>query len=419
MPKFKSLSKFLLKWFLSVLILAVVIMPYGVAVNAEEAQSQGEQPVSSPDEGSMSKDDCLKCHGFKDIAITRPNGSSKFFYVNPDVFEKTVHGNVSCKDCHDIDEIPHKPIDERNRVWCGKQCHLIEPSQKETNTAFSHGPIYNIFKESVHAKGECYTKDGQPVPDDEYNTDAPACKYCHSNPVYNLREDGTTAEVVFENVRRCMACHPGPMKADGTPSNLFAYRFYRHVTHRLQSSTKRSPLGVVDLCASCHDNKDLMKKHNVKTNAVETYKDTFHWKAIKLGHKKTAHCLSCHTLPDHSVHDIKKSKNPLAATYLHYKDKDKKEVDWSKSNRQKTCGYYEGPVLSNTKGGCHPISAAENNLELARYDVHMKVKLAKGSYVEFIVLETFFWLTFGTVSFLLVVITLELLRRIFPPKRQH
>ncbi|MBI5206215.1 MAG: hypothetical protein HY934_00310 [Candidatus Firestonebacteria bacterium] len=395
-------------------IFSLLLMAF--AVKAEEGDAAAE---ASPDEGVLSKDDCLKCHGYKDIAITRPDGSSKFFYINGDMFERTVHGNVSCKDCHDIDEIPHKPIDERNRVWCGKQCHLIEPSQKDTNTPFSHAPIYNIFKESVHSRGECYTKDGQPVADDDYNQDAPACKNCHSNPVYNLREDGSVAEIIPENVRRCMACHPGPMKSDGTASNLFAYRFYRHVTHRLQASTRRSPLGVVELCSKCHANKALMKKHNVNANAVDTYKDTFHWKAVKLGHQKTAHCLSCHSLPDHSVHDLKRHTDPQAATYLHYTDKEKTNVDWSKSNRQKTCGYYEGPVVSNFKGGCHPISAADGNLELARYDVHLVPKLKKGTYTEYLVFEMFFWLTFGTVSFLLIVIFLELLRRIFPPKRHQ
>ncbi|MBI5416539.1 hypothetical protein HZA55_01100 [Candidatus Poribacteria bacterium] len=405
----KSLKRALMRGFVFIFLFSVVMVPFVVRAEDAPAASAGSQ-----DEGDLSKDDCLKCHGYKDIAITRPEGSTKFFYVNPDVFERTVHGNVSCKDCHDIDQIPHKPISERNRVWCGKQCHLIEPSQRDTNTPFSHGPIYSIFKESVHSRGECYTKDGKPVEDEDYNPDAPACKYCHSNPVYNLREDGSVAEIVPENVRRCMACHPGPMKADGTPSNLFAYRFYRHVTHRLQSSTRRSPLGVVELCSSCHANRELMVKHNVRVDAVETYKDTFHWKAIKLGHKKTAHCLSCHTLPDHSVHDIKKSNNPQAATYISANKEGK--VDWSKSNRQKTCGNYEGPVLSNTKGGCHPITEADGNLELARYNVHMKPKLAKGSYTEYITMESFFWLTFGTVSFLMVIIMLELLRRIFPPK---
>ncbi len=77
-----------------------------------------------------------------------------------------------------------------------------------------------------------------------------------------------------------------------------------HGTHSILSKhNKKSPsnrYNIVNTCAKCHDNKNLMKKYNIPGNEVKEYKEGIHG-SILIGKKKgdpnlVPTCVDCHGL---------------------------------------------------------------------------------------------------------------------------
>jgi hypothetical protein len=116
---------------------------------------------------------CLLCHRYPSIGRYDEKGTKRVFYVNDKKFAASVHGKLTCKNCHvGLDKIPHTDV---KKVDCATRCHLKEPS---TNQEFSHVNMVNKFDASVHGKGSA--ENPKPLADD-----LPTCKYCHDNRMYN------------------------------------------------------------------------------------------------------------------------------------------------------------------------------------------------------------------------------------------
>jgi ribosomal protein L31 len=105
-------------------------------------------------------------------------------------------------------------------------------------------------------------------------------------------------------------------------------------------------------CAKCHSNKELMSAwyYGIKTDRFDTYKESFHWRALNKGYVLVATCSDCH-----GNHDAKPSSDPTSKTYP--------------DNLPKTCG----------KEGCHP--GAEFDVKIAQGLVHDKESLHTGEIV--------------------------------------
>ena len=57
-----------------------------------------------------SKEDCFDCHDDIEFETVR-NGKTITLHVDPDVFRKSVHGDLECVDCHqdaDVEDFPHE-----------------------------------------------------------------------------------------------------------------------------------------------------------------------------------------------------------------------------------------------------------------------------------------------------------------------
>jgi nitrate/TMAO reductase-like tetraheme cytochrome c subunit len=67
-----------------------------------------------------------------------------------------------------------------------------------------------------------------------------------------------------------------------------------------------------ETCAKCHSNKELMSAwyYGIKTDRLDTYKETFHWKALSNGYTVVATCADCH-----NNHIIKSPTDPTSSTY--------------------------------------------------------------------------------------------------------
>ena len=307
---------------------------------------------------------CLLCHKYRGLSRINKEGRFRLFYINEKVFRKSPHAKVKCNDCHrDINVIPHEPA---KKVNCTVECHIIEPS---SGKRFSHQPIEDILSKSVHSK---YDKNGKLK---KYAEDYPWCKDCHEQPLYRPLSffKGIRPGVSRRALGRCKTCHR---------TGKFADVFYSHVTSRLQKT--RVSKEIVGICAKCHGRKDFQKRHGLD-DVVTSYKETFHGKAVNYGSVRAPDCVDCHVVKGENVHLIESKKSTTSAVYP--------------LNVSRTCRVEE----------CHATAGEK----LAGYQVH--VTYDKDKYpVEYYLLWFFKFLTAGVLYFFLLVIFLELLRRLFP-----
>ena len=238
------------------------------------------------------KENCLMCHKYRFVGRIDENGKRINYHVDENVYAKSVHRNVPCRDCHtSITKLPHDPITKE--VNCANVCHIKPPFAKEN---FSHQKIIDTYNKSVHGV--------KPEDPPELKQAKPYCKFCHLNPLYIRVEEKRVA--FEETLQRCQNCH----------EQKGVTQAYIHMTHRLRHKTSRSPQEIVQLCAKCHQDVELMKTLKVTPvalTAVETYNRSIHGKAVMLGSKEAADCVSCHAT--NALHDIYKKDDQNATVH--------------------------------------------------------------------------------------------------------
>ena len=275
---------------------------------------------------------CLFCHKYQRLRSYDDQGKLRNFFVDAQLFNQSIHRDVTCIGCHsDIEKIPH---DEAQKVDCAKNCHL-ENWKSDSDTPFSHLKVVDNFQKSVHGI--------KPTDSSEITALKPDCKYCHLNDLYVLPEEVPPEKVL----KRCLNCHKG----EGLQ------KAFTHIFHRFKHKTSRSPLEIVELCASCHADKDF---HNVvdfsvsQAEAVKTYKETIHYRVLKFGGTDTADCISCHA--SESIHDIRAPSDPQSSVHP--------------DNRYKTC----------QAGECHPGATPT----IALIDSHLSKYKEKGFVIQIV-----------------------------------
>ncbi len=320
---------------------------------------------SPSDSFSADIGNCLLCHKYPGLSRIDEKGNFRLLYINEEIFNTSVHASVKCGDCHiDIKKIPHG---ESKKVDCLTECHITEPS---TETKFSHKEVQEYLDKSVHSKMD---KFGDPK---KYVEDMPVCKSCHDNPLYRPLSffKGMRYGVSEDAMARCRVCHK---------KDAFIFKFYNHVTGRLHRT--RNPLNIAEVCARCHDNPSKMARHGLSPKVVFAYGETFHGKAAKYLDERIPDCLDCHVKRRESVHQMLSKEDPRSATNVNQK----------------------GKICSNVD--CHPKASTK----LAKYGVHAEFSLERSPILYFITLF-FIVLTGGTLVPLMVIILLDLLRRLFP-----
>jgi hypothetical protein len=308
---------------------------------------------------------CLLCHKYPGMSRVDENGNLRLFYVNEDIFNNSVHAKVKCEGCHtDIKKVPHDPA---KKVDCLIECHIIEPS---TEKKFSHKDAEFYLAKSVHSKTDT---NGDPK---KYAEDMPTCKDCHDNPLYRPLSffKKVRSGVSEASLGRCRVCHK---------KEEFIYRFYNHVTTRLHKS--RNPLNIAEVCARCHNDPEIVARHNLATKAVYSYGETFHGKAARFLDERIPDCLDCHVRKGESVHQMLRHDDPMSSTYS--------------ANRSKICSNID----------CHPSASPK----FATYAVHAEFNKDQ-SPVQYYFTLFFIVLTGGTLLPLMGIIFLDCIRRIFP-----
>lgn len=245
---------------------------------------------------AKSENSCLKCHSVKRLPKILPNGEAMDLYVDKDKFLNSVHGSISCIDCHvDIDTATHpRPLKIASKLEYTKKV-----SQNCLNCHPEDGlsPIHkNILKEGKVSCAEChgshYIK-----PMKELAKDAEKCLKCHT--VRRLPKILSSGEEMYLYVEKekflnsvhgklgCLFCHndinpaihPTPVKISSKQEyakKIFKNCLTCHPFNSLSPIHKGFLKGERMVCFGCHGN------HYVKSRAQ--------WL------KETDKCLKCHSV---------------------------------------------------------------------------------------------------------------------------
>ncbi|MFI5385336.1 MAG: cytochrome b/b6 domain-containing protein [Fimbriimonadales bacterium] len=183
---------------------------------------------------------------------------------------------------------------ESHQIATCLQCHggvgfvAMDPSGHVRSYYVDGQALTNSVHKSLTCQ-ECHAGIDQ-VPHDKSKIVTPTCGMCHSDEadLYATSAHQPKNAVDLDHPS-CLYCHGGNAHAVSSPKGY----------------TAEQKLGI---CVRCHSNTALMEKWHVDTDAVQSYKESFHGKAVRYGSQKAATCVDCHT-----AHHVLPKANPASS----------------------------------------------------------------------------------------------------------
>ncbi len=384
---------------------------------------------------ALSNGDCLDCHGDPGIltwsAAEKAGNVEKggpvhparhiglfpgiSLHVDADAFKASVHGDLSCTDCHqDVTGLPHKArlslVDcsgchskaaavfakSRHVIRRGAEtgidaprcsdchgAHAIPPSTVSTSPVYYRNVAATCTR--CHGNEQVVAKGGIAIPgaarlyaesihnraivEKGLNKSA-TCVDCHGS--HDIKDNLDPSSPIFRaNIpATCGKCHYGVFTiyresvhgvalARGVPDAPACNDC--HGEHDIrQAADPNSPVSVMAVsektCPSCHAAEKLSSRYGVPMGKVEGYRESFHGLSQRLGDRTVASCSSCH-----GVHEIFPSSDPRSTV--------------NPKNLPVTCGK------------CHPGATAN----FAKGNIHAGTGGA-GATIKYWVRNTYIWL---------------------------
>lgn len=334
--------------------------------------------ATSSAQTTLTNADCLACHK----EMTPSLGS----------FDQSVHGPLSCTDCHaGVKTVPHETAPAKvvcaschpdaQAAWdnslhahavkngnaqapqctnCHGAAHGILPAGDPKSPAYHtniprmcgscHGQkfvmekaglstqMFASYQESVHGRAVA-----------KGSTKAAVCTDCHDHHAVFGAGNPQSPIFKFNVPRTCGKCHAGiagqfTASVHGTavgrgnwsaPVCTDCHGIHAIKSHIDPASPVSAGAVAEKTCAKCHDGVRLSQELGVPGGRVESYKSSYHGLAKRLGSPTVANCASCH-----GVHNILPSSDPRSST--------------SKANLRKTCGHcHDGVTAKFTMGRVH------------------------------------------------------------------
>jgi nitrate/TMAO reductase-like tetraheme cytochrome c subunit len=381
-----------------------LVMLIASASPAAQAKSPAPANSAAATPAPPSSEDCLACHD--DDSLKRGDGTS--IAVHKAAFADSVHGSMSCVDCHaDLAhaELPHP--EKLQKVDCAT-CHPDEVAQytrsahaaaraggsevaatcvnchgkhdirpsKDPQSRTYHlniaatcdachgnkdiiarghiaiGDVATPFADSIH--GKALSRAGLLV--------APTCSDCHGPHDIRRKSDPASHVSRANTPSTCGRCHEGIAQQFG--GGIHAAMLVKgnngapacqtcHTAHAIQKADDPEwQLTVVNQCGTCHADK------------LKTYRDTFHGQATNLGFRAVATCADCHG--NHRILPARDPSSPIAP-----------------ANLVQTCGT------------CHAHATAN----FVKYDPHADKHNRDRNGTLFYAAKAMQWLLFGTFGF--------------------
>jgi len=240
------------------LILLASLVPLGSPARAHaRAQANSPQPLRRDDS-------CLACHGQAGMK----SDSGKSISIDPAKHAASVHGILSCRECHtSIKDYPHPANVAKVRCLT---CHADEASHVLNSV---HSALGEAACQSCHSDHHEVAPAAQLAP--------AKCAQCHVDEVKEFRQSihGQAAAAGDPDAPSCLSCH-GPV-------------------HQIQTSSDTASTvakkNLPDTCASCHSNRQFLARHKIPfAHPVEFYRQSVHGRAVVDGDGAAATCSDCH-----------------------------------------------------------------------------------------------------------------------------
>jgi cytochrome b subunit of formate dehydrogenase/nitrate/TMAO reductase-like tetraheme cytochrome c subunit len=265
---------------LRILSLIAALLAFAAAANAQPKPKDVE---------------CLACHADQTQSV---DGAHTNPAINADKFHASIHGSLSCVDCHkDVKSAPHAQTPAK--ITCAG-CHANQQS---------------TYAHSFHATAR--KPDGS----------TPAtCTDCHGEAHTILPSTDSRSKTYHSNIpATCGACHGQKFLMESTGNSAQPFVSYQQSVHG-QAVENGSQQAAV--CTDCHgahdilpanDAKSLINKFNVPATCGKchagvqtTYQQSIHGQAIARGNGLAPVCTDCH-----GIHTIKAPKGPSNAAGEH------------------------------------------------------------------------------------------------------
>lgn len=314
-------------------------MPAATSPQAAAPQAAAQAAPAPP-----ASSDCLVCHD--DDSAARADGRP--VVVKQVIYERSVHGGLSCVDCHaDLAkaEIPHP--EKLAKVDCAA-CH---PGPVEQYGVSAHAKARASGTDVAATCVDCHgMHDIKPSKDPEsrtyHLTVAATCSKCHGNAEIiakgKIPSDVTKAFADSIHGRAlaksglivaptCSDCHGAhDILSPTDPESRVAKthvpatcgRCHEGIEHQFESSTHGQLLAKGTdggpACQTCHTAHGIQRAESVgwqlsvigqcgtcHADRIATFRDTFHGQVTNLGFRTVAGCADCH-----GAHEILPASDP-------------------------------------------------------------------------------------------------------------
>ncbi len=234
---------------------------------------------------------CMKCHAHA-VTLHFKNNETLPMKVDLPLMNASVHGKLSCSDCH----FGFSSEEHPQRNFRTRRDFILASSESCRRCHFDK---YTKSLESIH-----YTMLSQG------RLEAPVCTDCHgSHEVYRV------SKVRTESAKRCKRCHEKEYDtyAGSVHGNALINEHNQDVPVCVDCHTAHTiedPLSmdyrerIPEMCGNCHAKKEVVGKYGLSTDVAKTYLSDFHgvslglYKMQKGGtdkpHKPIAVCTDCH-----------------------------------------------------------------------------------------------------------------------------
>lgn len=297
---------------------------------------------SLPHKAALAEVNCGECHA----QAQKEYGQS----LHAQAFREGDQDVPLCRDCHGVHDIksgadPKSKTNTRNLAKTCAACHADQEVVGRRKLPI--GEVYKAYERSVH--GRAVEKRGIVV--------AAVCNDCHGTHLLLPPTDARSQINRFNIPKTCSNCHYGTFELYRDSVHGAALRHGVsdvpvctdcHGEHEILAPEEpRSLVYTGEIakttCPRCHSAERIIRKYGLPSNAVQTYKDSYHGLADQLGITTVANCASCH-----GVHDIRPQKDPLSSI--------------NPANLPRTCGKcHPGSGAAFAIGPIHMVPTEEQN----------------------------------------------------------
>jgi hypothetical protein len=280
-------------------------------------------PVHARGEDRPKSEDCLACHGDKDLKRSgpAPRGGTPLF-VDALTLKASRHATLECVGCHVKATAPH---DEKLPAVQCRACHA-DPAN-----ALAAGSHRQVKGARVGAPGCAACHGGHDV-GPAASLSPEVCRACHLKQADLYRDSihGRARRRGDADAATCASCHGGAHV-------LLGQRDPRAPTYHLN---------LPRTCAQCHANPELARRHNIDVgNVYQLYMDSIHGRAVtKSGLLVSANCSDCH-----GSHGIKPRTDPGSRVF--------------RANVPATCGVCHAGVHATYAESVHGKAVAAGRTE--------------------------------------------------------